>query len=299
MESLRETMKILYITNICNIGKILVKEAGHQDIDAHYIEYPWVKRNPTNFFHFFQFLMRNNIAGFDVFHYNWPIATLLPRNKDIKYLRDRNKKIFLHYHGDDIRNKKEREQLKYVDGKIISTPDLQEFLPDGEWVPFPYDTRRLQKRKGWNNIIKIIHAPSDRERKGTAHILRAIKNLKQKYEIDFELIEGKSNEYVLRKMAYSDIVIDQIGPGWYGKVTLEALYSGAVSCFSLNPDLADHLPMKFYCAITAKNMVARIGEIIEDEGLRNKMRSEGYRYLKQYHDSEKIMQHLLEMYGHH
>ena len=291
-----ETMKILYITNICKIGEILVEEAAYQDIDAHYIDYPWAKRKIKNFFEFLRFLLTQDIFEFDIFHYNWPIASLLPQNKDIPYLKKKNKKIFLHYHGDDIRNKKERETLQHVNGKIISTPDLKKFLPDAEWVPFPYNIRGLNYQKGWNEPLKILHAPSDRTRKGTAIILKAMKEVQKRYPVTFQLLEGISNEYVLEHMAQADIVIDQIGPGWYGKVTLEALYSGAVSCFFLNPDLASYIPIEFYCSITPETMVTRISELIENEGLRDNMRTRGYTYLKTHHDSRKIMQQLLHLY---
>jgi len=289
-------MKILYITNICDIGTILVKEATQQSIKAHYIEYPWAKRKPANFFKFLSFIAKNNLLEFDVYHYNWPIASLLPKNKDIGYLRNRGKKVFVHYHGDDIRNKKEKESLKDVDGKIISTPDLKPFLPDAEWIPFPYTICGMKERKGWNDIVRIVHAPSDRERKGTVHILRAIKELKREYTIQFELIEGKPNNYVMERIAASDIVIDQIGPGWYGKVTLEALYSGAVSCFHVDPELSKYIPLDFFVPIEKETITKRIAGLIEDEGLRNRLRAEGYEYLKKYHNSEQIMGKLLALY---
>lgn len=289
-------MKILYITNICDIGPILVKEAAQQNIEAHYIDYPWGKRKPANFFRFLLFIMKNNLLEFDVYHYNWPIASLLPQNKDIGYLRNRSKKVVVHYHGDDIRNKKEKESLKNVDGKIISTPDLKQFLPDAEWIPFPYNVRSMKEREGWNDTVRIVHAPSDRKRKGTIHILRAIKELKKKYTLQFELIEGKPNNYVLERMAASDIVIDQIGPGWYGKVTLEALYAGAISCFNVDPELSTYIPFNFFAPITKETITKEIAGLIEDEGLRNKLRAKGYQYLKKYHNSEQIMEQLLTLY---
>jgi hypothetical protein len=275
-----EQMRILYITNICDIGTILVEEATRKNIEAHYIDYPWAKRKPTNFLKFLLFVLKNNLVEFDVYHYNWPIASLLPENKDINMLRNQGKKVFLHYHGDDIRNKKEKESLKNVDGKIISTPDLKQFLPDATWVPFPLDIRGMKKRKGWNDTPKIVHAPSDRSRKGTTHILRAIKELKRKYTIQFELIEKKPNTYVLERMAASDIVIDQIGPGWYGKITLEALYSGAVSCFRMNPELSQYIPFDFFVPITKETIVKKVAGLIEDTKLRNTLRAKGYEYLK-------------------
>lgn len=289
-------MKILYVSNICDINAILVEEAARKSIEAHYLDYPWAKRKPANFLKFLSFIMKYSILEFDVYHYNWPIASLLPKNKDICYLKNQGKKVFVHYHGDDIRNKKEKESLKNVDGKIISTPDLKQFLPDAEWIPFPYNVRSMKERKGWNDTVRIVHAPSNRRRKGTIHILRAMKELEKKYTIQFELIEGKSNNYVLERMAASDIVIDQIGPGWYGKVTLEALYSGAVSCFYLDPEFSKYIPSDFFISITEESITDRIAGVIEDEGLRNKLRRRGYEYLKEYHNSEQIMEKLIKMY---
>ena len=290
-------MKILYVTNTCDIGTILVKEAAQQNIEAHYIDYPWSKRKPTNFLKFLSFIAKNSLLEFDVYHYNWPIASLLPKNKDISYLRNRGKKVFVHYHGNDIRNKKEKESLKNVDGKIISTPDLKQFLPDAEWIPFPYNIRGMKEREGWNDVVRIVHAPSDRGKKGTIHILRAIKELKKEYTIHFELIEGKPNSYVLERMAASDIVIDQIGPGWYGKVTLEALYSGAVSCFYVNPELSKYIPLDFFVPIRKETVTERIAGLIEDERLRNRLRAKGYEYLKKCHNSEQILKQLITLYS--
>lgn len=289
-------MKILYVTNICDIGTILVEEAARKNIEAHFVDYPWSKRKFTNSFKFLLFIMRHKLLSFDVYHFNWPIATLLPKNRDIPLLKKRGKKVFVYYHGDDIRYKKEKEILKQVDGKFISTPDLKQFLPDAEWIPFPHNIGDMKKREGWNDTIRIVHAPTDREKKGTTHILRAIKELKKNYTINFELIEGKPSSYVLERMAVADIVVDQIGPGWYGKVTLEAVYSGAVSCFYLSPELSEYMPMDFFASITEKTITDDLAELIEDEGLRNELRAKGYQYLQKYHDSEQIMERLLERY---
>ena len=290
-------MRILFIRDICDIGAILVREAARKNIKASFVHYAGSPYEIKQYMDFFLLCIKNNLLNFNIYHFNYPYTTLLPKNRDIIFLKSLGKKVFLHYHGDDIRNKKEKENLKNVDGKIISTPDLKQFLPDAEWIPFPYDVRSMKKREGWNDIPRIVHAPSDRERKGTIHILRAIKELKKKYALQFELIEGKSNEYVLRKMAYSDIVIDQIGPGWYGKVTLEALYSGAVSCFYVSPTLVGYIPIDFFVPITEKTLADRIAKVIEDEKLRTQLRTKGYEYLKKYHNSEQIMERLIKMYG--
>jgi hypothetical protein len=289
-------MNILYITNVCDIGSILCEEAAQKGIHAQYIDYPWAKRKLTNFFDFLIFLMKKRLLDFDIFHYNWPIDTLLPKNKDIAYFKGKGKTIVAHYHGNDIRNKKERESLKNLDKKIISTPDLKEFLPDAEWIPFPYNIRDMKERKGWNDTITIVHAPSNRSKKGTACIMRALKNLQKKYTLQIEIIEGKPNSYVLHKMKSADIVIDQVGPGWYGKVTIEALYAGAIPCFYIDPALENVIPEHFFVNITETRITQQIAHIIEDESLRNTLRKRGYTYIREYHDSRTIMDRLLALY---
>lgn len=296
-------MKILYITNICNIGPILVEEAAYGGIEAHFVEYPWAFRKFTNFFKFLSFLMRYKFLDFDVYHYNWPIASLLPMNKDISYLKKKGKIIVAHYHGSDIRYREEKDILKNIERKIISTPDLQERLPDAEWIPFPINLRDMKKRKTWNDIPTIIHAPSDREKKGTFYILKSIKKLKEKYNFNFELIEKKPNSYVIERMKKADIVIDHIGtrpewaPPWYGKVSLEALYSGAIPCFYVRPDLEQYISERFYINITEGNLIQQLSRAIEDENLRSQLRKRGYHYLKKIHDSRKIMKKLINLYN--
>jgi len=53
----------------------------------------------------------------------------------------------------------------------------------------------------------------------------------------------------------------------------------------------------FFVSITEKTITRKIAELIEDEGLRNELRAKGYDYMRKYHDSEQIMERLLELYG--
>jgi hypothetical protein len=104
-------------------------------------------------------------------------------------------------------------------------------------------------------------------------------------------------------MENADIVIDHMGtraewaPPWYGKVTLEALYSGAIPCFYVHPDLAHYIPEQFHVNITEKTVIQELSRAIEDENLRNDLRKTGYRYLKDVHDSKKIMKKLMQLYN--
>ena len=61
------------------------------------------------------------------------------------------------------------------------------------------------------NTVKILHAPSNPAAKGSALIVRAIKNLKTKgYLIDFKLLTKKEYSEVIEELQFCDFVIDQL-----------------------------------------------------------------------------------------
>ena len=57
----------------------------------------------------------------------------------------------------------------------------------------------------------IVHAPSHHKGKGTQEILRAIDNLKNKgHSISLNLLEGRTNQEVIKAIKECDLVVDQI-----------------------------------------------------------------------------------------
>lgn len=59
--------------------------------------------------------------------------------------------------------------------------------------------------------VRILHAPSQSEGKGTAGIRRAVENLKQKgLDLDYVEVSGRPNKEVIDEIARCDFVIDQL-----------------------------------------------------------------------------------------
>jgi len=86
----------------------------------------------------------------------------------------------------------------------------------------------LDKEKNASKLPLIIHAPTNRNVKGTKFVLEAIERLKKSnLKFEFELVEGKSNAYVLDRLKESDIVIDQPS-SWIGRYAVEAMAAGCV-----------------------------------------------------------------------
>lgn len=72
----------------------------------------------------------------------------------------------------------------------------------------------------------IVHAPSNRNIKGTDYVLAAIERLRKNgYKFDFILIENKSNAEVVSMLKNADIALDQPGT-WVAKFAVEACAQG-------------------------------------------------------------------------
>ena len=65
----------------------------------------------------------------------------------------------------------------------------------------------------------VVHAPSNREKKGTADLIEACAQL----PVDLEIVEGVPHTEARERYARADIVVDQLNAGWHGVFALEAM----------------------------------------------------------------------------
>ncbi|MBK7498968.1 MAG: hypothetical protein IPI19_07660 [Ignavibacteriales bacterium] len=80
--------------------------------------------------------------------------------------------------------------------------------------------------------LRIVHAPSNEQYKGSKHIYDAIDNLKNRYEFEFIKLQNLSKDDLIEEILKCDLVIDQMLVGFYGILTVEAmLLSKPVVCY--------------------------------------------------------------------
>lgn len=76
-------------------------------------------------------------------------------------------------------------------------------------APQTYDLINSVERD--DESVRILHSPSNPEAKGSAEIKRAVDAVRQKaYPIEYREITGRPHEDVLRELAQSDVVVDQL-----------------------------------------------------------------------------------------
>ena len=249
---------------------------------------------------------RQLYRGYDIYHRHFG-RSRLPFNVDVPFLRWSGKRIIAHYHGDDIRGKRENAFMKgFAHSKLVSTPDLLTYVPEAVWIPNPmdmsiYETYAQEPGASERGPVHIVHAPTASEAKGTRYVLEAIEGLRhQGYEIRLSLIEHAPHSEVLQALSGADIVVDQIAlqAGWYGVFACEAMAYKKPVCVYIQDDLEQkYLPSRPVMNINPSNMTDRLRSLIEDRELRLDLAQRGYDYVKEVHDAVKVTKKVLEFYG--
>jgi len=77
--------------------------------------------------------------------------------------------------------------------------------------PVSLDYGVIPESRTDDQVIRILHAPSHMEGKGTEQIRTAIKNLQNKgYAIDYVEIINKPNSFVLKQLSGCDFIVDEL-----------------------------------------------------------------------------------------
>jgi hypothetical protein len=152
-----------------------------------------------------------------------------------------------------------RDAAHFGDAVLVSTPDLLELLPDADYLPVTLDVDQIYQRlqevpvaTRRSNEVVLFHAGHQWHTKGTASILRAMKDVQEEFNGRARIVVpgitprytgyAVTREEMFTLMRAADIVVDQVLVGWYGMLSIEALLAGKVAVCYLDERFASHLP---------------------------------------------------------
>lgn len=210
---------------------------------------------------------------------------------------------------DEIRRRMIEKMSRHVNGVFALNPDLLHFLPE-KTVFLPYtiadwDSITPAPPKPDGKSLVVLHAPTDRAAKGSAHVERAVEavNRKKPGAIQLKMVENVSRRDALKLYAGADVVIDQLLVGWYGALAVETLKMGKpVVCFIreedlkfIPPPMATDLRDAMIWADT-ETLPATLERLADDRDyLRRKSRA-GMEYANKWHDPARIAEKTLKEY---
>jgi len=133
---------------------------------------------------------------------------------------------------------------RYFDTSFALNPDLLHNIPHGEFLPYsnvdlddwvPPPKTPLDETAP----VRVLHAPTWRDIKGTPLILKTLEELKAEGEnIEIVLVESVPHEEVRALYETVDLLVDQVRVGWYGGLAVELMALGKpVVAFLRDADL--------------------------------------------------------------
>ena len=172
----------------------------------------------------------------DIFHFYFGL-TLVPKKLQFPILKATRRKSLFHFLGADIRERPEGASCMYglkADARVVGSFAALNFIPfDAEVLPpgidlSAYDPVPPVERER----VRIVHAPSNLEKKGTEYVIEACKEL----PVDLDVVHGVRNEEALERYKQADIVVDQVLRDWHGIFSIEGMALGKPVVTSLDED---------------------------------------------------------------
>jgi O-antigen/teichoic acid export membrane protein/glycosyltransferase involved in cell wall biosynthesis len=235
----------------------------------------------------------------DVFHFYFGL-TFVPKSLQFPILRMLRKKSVLHFLGSDIRGRSP-EELSYsgsADAQIVGSYDAIRWVPDAHVVPPGIDLRQFQPVPTSDRARPVVvHAPSNRARKGTEHVIAACKEL----DVELEIVEGLHHEEARKRYERADIVVDQLNAGWYGLFAIEAMALGKPVVTALHEDAVARTESAFGVEVplvnaTADTLVDALRPLVDSPEERRRIGEASRRYVEEVHDADRNAEKLLEIY---
>lgn len=193
------------------------------------------------------------------------------------------------------------KMARYVEHMWALNPDLLYFLPKEKSSFLPYTISKWLDLDPYpskfDKKMKIVHAPTNREAKGSDPILSAIEKIKKDSpnQIEVQLVENVNHEKALKIYREADLVIDQILIGWYGGIAVEAMKMGKPVIARIAKEDLHFIPRQMAADLLETIISAdphTIEEVlrlcIEDRGYLKKRAEASLDYVNRWHNPQYV-----------
>jgi glycosyltransferase involved in cell wall biosynthesis len=243
--------------------------------------------------------MARLLADTDVFHFYFGL-TLIPKSLQFPLLRATGKRSVMHFLGSDIRGKPPAELswAKHAGARIVGSYDAIRWVPEAQVIPPGLDLREFTPAPPSDAARPlVVHAPSNREKKGTRYVIEACAQL----PVDLDIVEGVPHEEARARYARADIVVDQLNAGWHGVFALESMALGKPVVTYLKPEVVDRSAEGYGVRLpvvpaTKETLVEALRPLVEQPSLRRELGAQSRAYVERVHDIDRVADRLLDLY---
>jgi hypothetical protein len=178
--------------------------------------------------------------------------------------------------------------------EVAGSLDLM-LRPNLAFLPIAADLEALHRWRAYHGseTVRIAHAPTNRDIKSTAAIIRAVDRLRRDYKVELDIIERVPWQECLRRKGRADIFVDETTLG-YG--------ANAVECWAMGIPLVsgiadrDHraeMVSRFgalpFLSTTEANLYDALGNLVVSPQLRRMWAENGQRHAYRWHSHEAVV----------
>ncbi|MEK4565630.1 glycosyltransferase [Alkalihalobacillus sp. FSL R5-0424] len=273
------------------------------------------------------------IPFFDIFHFH-NSGTFIGDFRDLHWIKKHGGKIIMHHRGTDVRTRQLARQgedysnvyvnaesslpdetihhnltifAELIDVAIVQDYELYKYVKpyyEKNDVPIYVLPRLCDVQKytpSYPSIQKerplVVHAPSQREFKGTDIIEAALTELQNECSFDFQLIENTSHKEATQQYKDADLIIDQILCGMYGNLSIEAMALGKPVVAFIRPDLYQTLPADLPIQSANPDTIKSVlKDLLLHPEKRHALGVQGRTYVERHHHANTVTETLLSIY---
>jgi glycosyltransferase involved in cell wall biosynthesis len=209
----------------------------------------------------------------------------------------------VHFHGTGFREQPQlhlRDMRRFKAIGVVATLDLWLIASDlVEWLPCPVGPLPLRIERN-DGMVRIAHAPTNRDVKGTAFFLEAVKQLQAEgHDIELDLIEGVTWAECLERKARADLYYDQVRLG-YGNNAIEAWGMGIPVIAGAQPATLVEMQRRFgelpFYRATEATIYDAIKALVQSPDLRAEYSDKGLAHVQRFHDEKVVVEQLKALY---
>jgi hypothetical protein len=201
-----------------------------------------------------------------------------------------------------VKNRQRRQlALEHGSAFLVTTPDLKDFMPTAEHVPFflTPDGLAAARPRTADRPFKIVHATNHPGIEGTRQIRQAVESLKEKgYDINFVELQGVTHDRVLAELVDADVTIGKMKMGYYANLQVESLAAGVPAITHIRDEfITPELASSGLILATLATLEATLERLLSNPAELDQKRRLAQSSAAALHDNTKIAEQLKRLYA--
>ncbi len=272
------------------------------------------------------------LARYDVIHFHFNVLLSLDNGWEMEYLRKMKKILVFHFRGCDLRQKSinldknprlnccmecdyplgscdtDYQRKRILTAKqmgdifFVTTPDLKDFYPQAEHMPFiaPFglDIDRISAATKDPHLFRIVTSSNHPCLDGVQYIRKAVQQLRSEgFKVELVEVVQKPYREALSIYKSADLYAGKLMMGYYNNANIETMRMGIPNMSYIREEFRASIPDCPIINTTPATIYENLKHWIQRPDDLKRIGSEGPAFVQKYHDPDKVIRMMIDRYN--